>query len=199
MRRWPRKPASFGLPASELMADPFATPTELASYLQTATQGEADAGNPNVLDTAVAVLALESASAAIRSVCGWVISEETVTASLPWSGRFFLPTLNLTALSVAMAGNPLVVGAVSWSASGLVQVAAPYTSQLLAVTYTHGFNPVPDAVRDVCLERAGRAYHNPTGMPAVTYGNVTESYFKAGDVSLADDYRLSPFKLPAIA
>lgn len=178
------------------MADPFASPEELATFLRTASQVEADAGSGDVLDTGTALLALASASGAIRSVCGWSISQETVTETFTLGQTVFLPTLNLTAVSV-----PSAVDGVSWSRNGTVRLLNKYPfPAAAAVTYTHGFDPVPDEVKAVCLEQAARIYINPEQMMSVTRGQVTDvfSYRSDPGTSLKDDPRLSRFMLPSV-
>jgi hypothetical protein len=179
------------------MPDAFASPAELATFLRTASQVEADAGSGDVLDTGTALLALSSASGAIRSVCGWSISQETVTEMFTLGQTVFLPTLNLTAVSV-----PSAVDGVAWSRNGTVRLSNLYPFAASAVvTYTHGYDPVPDAVKAVCLELAARHYINPEQMMSVTRGSVTDvfSYRSDPGTSLKDDPRLQPFMLPGVA
>lgn len=198
------------------MSDPFAAPSDLASYLQTATQADADAGSGDVLDTGVATQALASASGAIRAVCGWSITQETVVDyRAPWgwwrSKTLFLPTLKLSAVSVSVLGHPVLEGwDYGWDESGAVhlyrasywiamsQATLPPT---LTFTYAHGFDPVPDVVRAVCLEQAAVSYRNPQGLVSSTYANVTEVYAarSAPAADLGSDPRLAPYRLPALA
>lgn len=184
--------------------DPFASPAELATYLQTATQAEADAGSGDTLDTVVALQALASASGAIRSVCGWSITQETVTASVSMSSRgiLFLPTLRLTAVAMSVGGVPLVDGTdFAWETNGLLRAGyGAYWSSYWSATvvYTHGFTTAPDQVKAVCLERAAQTYVNPTQLVSATVGGVSDVYGRGGAVDLEPDPRLAPFKLPAV-
>lgn len=210
------------------MPDPFATPAELATFLRTATQAEADAGSTDVLDTGVATQALALASGAIRAECKWNILQETVTAVIPpgdmqrqsqagWSGTswavwsVFLPTLRLTALSVSLDGVALAQGVdFTWRSNGTVTLSsARYwipTSQFYApvvqFTYTHGYAVAPDEVKAVALERAAQAYENPTRKSQSTVGGVSDVYFRTDPVSTGkepSDARLGPYMLLALA
>lgn len=188
----------------------FATPEELATYLRTATQEEADAGNPDVLDTTVAELLLDNASAAIRDACGWSITEETVTDQpvSHISGRVFLPTKHLTALAISVDGvDAVVLTDYVWSVNGVVRfvgwgVGSPsltwaylYPQSVVLATYTHGYDEAPQSVKAVCLEHAAAAYPNPSRYRSETIEGVVTVY--AG-VDLETEPRLNRFRLPRL-
>jgi hypothetical protein len=184
--------------------EPFASPAELATYLQSATQVEADAGSGDVLETGVATQALAAASGAIRAACGWSISQETVSGPVTWAtgSCVFLPTLYLTAVSLMSGGLALVDGAdFTWSQNGLLRRSAltRYWLGSVEITYTHGYATIPDAVKAVCLERAAQQVVNPLQMVSATVGGVSDVYRRAEAGSdLVSDPRLAPFMLPAI-
>lgn len=46
----------------------------------------------------------------------------------------------------------------------------------IAVTYTHGYDPVPGAIKAICLEAAVRAYVNPGSVGQESYGSERTSY-----------------------
>lgn len=181
--------------------DPFATPAELATYLQTATQAEADAGSGDVLDTSVALQALAAASDAIRAACGWGITQETVTASVSMASRgsVFLPTLHLTAVSMSVNSTPLADGVdFTWETNGLLRSThGPFWFATAAVTYTHGYATVPDSIKNLCLERAARQYVNPEGLVSSTVDGITGVYQSRAD-DWSFDPRLAPYKLPVV-
>jgi hypothetical protein len=68
------------------------------------------------------------------------------------------------------------------------------------LTYTHGFNPVPDAVKAVCLERAAQTYVNPEMLVSATRGSVVDVFRRSGDASqeLASDPRVAAYVLPVV-
>jgi hypothetical protein len=192
----------------------FATPAELATHLQTATQDEHDAGNPDVLDTGVATQALESATAEIRSVCGWSITQETVTDEPYEVERWIsLPTLYLTAVAISYDGSVLPAGdAFTWRRSGTIDMS-PWRMLVinrstarwvdLLITYTHGHAVVPPVVKAICLERAAAKYTNPAANLSETRSTVVTVYGRGTEGStsqsaLANDSRLVDFKLPGL-
>lgn len=183
------------------MADSLATPAELATFLQKATQDEINAGNPDVLDTGVALQALASASGAVRAVCGWSVSQETVTETLVGDGWVFLPTLYLTALSATVGGTPLASGTdLVWYRNGTVRLLWHRSGTPVTLTYTHGFSPVPDEVRAVVLELAAQTVENPLQMASSTVGGVVDVFSRSsGSDDLAADPRLAPYRLPTVA
>lgn len=184
----------------------FATPAELASWLQVAT-----------VDTASAQLALDVASGVIRSFCGWPISEETVTDKTldgPGGRSIWLPTLRLTAVgAVVENGNSLAVTTdFDWTSYGrLIRNGCwPATARSVVVTYTHGYATVPADVKGACLALAGRLFTNPGAGGALraftnTVGGVTESKTFAGtsgDASMltaTELTQLGPYRLEWVA
>jgi hypothetical protein len=119
-------------------------------------------------DTDAATLAVAGASGMIRSHCGWDISQATVTDAVldgPGSRNLWLPTLKLTAVaSVAVNGDPLTVGTqYDWTGYGKLihRGCWPSTPRSITITYTHGWNPVPDEVKTATLILAGLLYSNP--------------------------------------
>lgn len=174
----------------------FATPAELASYLQV-----------DSVDTASATLDLDIASKAIRDHCGWTISQETVTAKVLDSHgerSIWLPTLLLTSVGPVLEGTTALVADVDydWTTYGRLIRAGrwPNRARSVTVTYTHGHAAVPDSVKGVCLAAAGRRYQNPSMARSYTVGGVSESYAITSTGSLGlllEDERLElgPYRL----
>lgn len=150
----------------------FATPTELAGFLQ------------QDLDTYSATQALDIASQAIRDHCGWAITQQAgAVETLDGSGgrSVWLKTKLLTAVtSVTELGITLTVtSGFDWTDTGqLIRVGRCWTCRprSVVVTYTHGYATVPDSVKGVCLALAGRRYQNPETLKSYTVGGVSESY-----------------------
>lgn len=177
----------------------FATPAELASWLQV----------PEV-DTATATLQLAAASKAIRDYCGWNITEETVTDQvLDTDGErsIWLPTLWLTAVaSVSELTLPLTAGTdYEWRRYGKVTRTGrrhcwPRQSQSVQITYTHGYPETPDSIKGICLAMAGRVYNNPLGAKSQTAGPFSQSFAvplsgAVGSPLLEELAQLGPYKL----
>lgn len=161
----------------------FATPADLASYLQV----------PSV-DTYTAQLLLDLASGQIRSVTGQTIDRVTDDAvSLP------APEGNYLTLPQRPASEPTVVeidgdtvdftfdsrlgrlyAEGGWRSYGLDGSLFP-----VSVTYTHGYTTVPSEVKRVCLQAAARAFRNPEGLRSEATG--TESYTYATETLAAVD------------
>lgn len=181
----------------------FATPSDLASWLQ------------QDVDTATATLLLASSSAAIRSFCGWSITEETVTgAVIDGSGGpdLWLPTKNLTAVaSVTDDGVAQTNGTTfEWFRTGrLTKVAGRWTRKAKGVlaTYTHGYptgDPHLDLAKAVCLTAAARQMTNPAGLQSETVGGVSwtaasEGPDTASALTEAEQYSLIPLALHGVS
>lgn len=182
------------------MADPFATGTELQNFLQL-----------DAITSATATLVLNIASSVIRTHCGWDISQETVTAEpLDGTGErsLWLPTLRLTAIGpVVENGVTLTVGTdYDWTRYGkLVRHGCwPRTARSVVVTYTHGYDEVPDVVKGACLGLAARMYINPemSKSRSETMGPFAEnvSYYadSAGGLSADEQRALGKFTLEPV-
>lgn len=176
----------------------FATPAELASWLQV----------PEV-DTATATLQLAAASKAIRDFCGWNITAETVTDEmLDTDGErsLWLPTLWLTDVaSINELTLPLTAGTdYEWRRYGKVtrldRRCWPRQSRSVEITYTHGYPEIPDSIKGICLSLAGRVYNNPVGARSQTAGPFAQSFAvpSSGAVAsllLEELSQLGPYKL----
>ena len=185
----------------------LATPADLATYLQTATQAEADAGSPNVLDTAVAQQALDAASAKIRGAAGWHISPpEPVTRTLtPGAVSVYLPSMRVADVVLTSNGQPLVEGTYLVDLDGCrVDFNHHWVfGGPVVITYSSGYAETPEAIKALCLEIAAGIYSNPGNALSVTYGSVTENYrppaTAANPEDLRVDHRLAPFVIMAFA
>lgn len=150
----------------------FATPTELAGFLQ------------QDLDTYSATQALDVASQAIRDHCGWSITQETgVVATLDGdcSRSLWLKTKLLTAVASVTEEGVAVAATTGfeWTDAGqLIRIGRSWSwrPRSIVVTYTHGYATVPDSVKGVCLSVAGRGYSNPDGIKQETVGAVSVTY-----------------------
>ena len=177
----------------------FATPGELASWLQVAE-----------VDTATANLQLNIASAAIRTWCGWSITQETDVEMQvevgDWDrGRIWLPTRWLTAVSeVVDDEDTLTDDQFRFTRNGaLIRTDHKcWTHRKVTATVTHGYTEVPDTVKGVCLAIAGRGYQNPVGATSTTdsagpftrtqsFGaNSNRSMFQPDEINSLSKYRL---------
>lgn len=177
--------------------DPFASPADLATWVQRDVA-------PDLGDLAVRV-----ASGAIRSHCGWPITETTATIAYPVAGGVvWLPTLHLTRVVVTDAGVTVPAGAdVAWSRDGRV-VCNRRPAGTATITYTHGYSwpdPVLDLVAGVCLSAAARAVDNPRGLRSWTVGGESETYAGGGSevagsvLTGAERADLAGLVLPVIA
>jgi hypothetical protein len=156
------------------VADTFATATDLATYLE-----------QDSVDTASATQALELATGAVQTYCGWRILAETVTglSLAPIGNLVALPTAYLTAVaSVTEAGVPVSALGFGWTTSGLLSrftfgglSAVPWRFPVV-VTFTHGYAPaaIPQTIKGVTLAAAARVYDNPTGLRSESAGDGQE-------------------------
>lgn len=153
----------------------FASTAELGSFLQDST-----------LDPTSAQLALDLATGQIQDATGqtfFKVTGDTVTLrgyrrNIPLPQR---PVSAVTAISLTDWGftdYPAAYG--SWRLTNSIlewrgDIGAQYPEadsgvgrsmwpRLVTVTYDHGFDTIPAAVKDVCLKLAAERYSNPEGL-----------------------------------
>ncbi len=152
---------------------PFATPPQLASFLQVET-----------IDTFTADLLLDLASEAIRDATGQAITrvyDDTVTFRSPAGTVLRLPqrpadpptavTIDGQAATGWTAVDDRLYLTTGWGTGGLNGAPSAVT-----VTYSHGYVTIPGTIRKVCLQLATRAYANPVGARQAGSGAVVTSY-----------------------
>lgn len=176
---------------------PLATTGELATHLQRS------------IDPDDAELALMLASGAVRAYCGWDLARETTTLVAYGSGTpvLSLPTLSLldlTAVRVDGADLDLTltgvdVGRVVWSRKGQLFRGIGWPRHVpIEADATHGYDPIPDVVKLVCLERAARVLANPEQLVSATVSSVTKTWATSNTsfaLSSLDERLLDRFRL----
>jgi hypothetical protein len=167
--------------------EPLAEPGELNTHLQREIE-------PDRAEQAV-----QLASGAVRAYCGWNLSLTTETLQTAGNGTIVLtlPTLSLIdVIAVSVNGLQVPVGApsMSWTRRGqLIRLAGWPSLSTVDVDCTHGYAEIPDVVKLVVLELAGRALNaSPEGLKRATVGAVTKEWATAaGGGGLTDlDQRL---------
>jgi hypothetical protein len=166
----------------------FATPADLASYLQT------------TVDTASAQLSLDLATALIKNYTRQTLSyvaDDTVVLRgntavllLPQRPVVGTPVVNGLVPSAVYRFDPpdrLTYGVPSGNLAAAQYANGPnpvYGVWPLAVTvtYSHGYQVIPDDIRGACISVAARAYDNPQGLRGETIGSYSVQYAGAGDI-----------------
>jgi hypothetical protein len=176
---------------------PFATAAELAAVLQAP------------VDSAAAELALASASAAIRRWTRQSITrvvDDAVTLRVIDCNELVLPQRPVVSVSEVRV-NSLVLN--DWVLSGdrLLRTGGwhrlPGTTTypdpgLVQVTYTHGWEEIPDDVRAVCLDLASATMANPSMLRQETIDDYSRTFASetlgAGSLSQAHMTLLGDFR-----
>ena len=139
----------------------YATPAELASFLQLAT-----------VDTATATLALQVTSQLFTVRANTAFSPITVTYQSQALGyrQLFLPYRPVTAVSAvrivsALAGTTTITdySRIKTVLYRLIGFGVPgvFPPDMVEVDLTYGYAAVPDDVKGAVLESAGAAYSSP--------------------------------------
>lgn len=139
------------------MAD-FATPTDLRHYLGIAHDN---------LDMGRAKRLLTQSTAIVRGYCRQVIERVTAEAvTLTGRGETTLLLPEIPVISIAsITEDAVAVSADDYDLmdGGILRRISGWWGSwtdpsTIVVTYTHGFSPLPQDVREVCLSVAGRGY-----------------------------------------
>lgn len=154
---------------------PFATAAELAAVTQ------------STVAEATAEIALASASAIIRR---WtrqdisLVTDDVVSLRVIDECELVLPQRPVVSVSLVRV-NSLVLE--DWVLSGdrLLRTEGwtrlPGTTTypdpgLVEVTYTHGWDEIPDDVRAVCLDLAAMSVTNPSGLRSVAIDDYSRTF-----------------------
>lgn len=129
---------------------------------------------------------LEQAEALVRGFCGWHIApSRTVTAAqIRGTGTptLLLPSLFVTAVSsVSDDGTALTVeDDYTWSPAGVLTRLGYWSTKLITITYTHGYDTVPAEVTGVVQGVAQRAVQNPGSLVRTQDGPFADTYSQTG-------------------
>lgn len=174
-----------------------------------ATAAELDAATQSTIPAATAELALASASAVIRR---WTrqditrVADDVVTLRVLDECELVLPQRPVVSVAQVRV-NSLVLQ--DWVLSGdrLLRTGGwrrlPGTTTypdpgLVEVTYTHGWDEIPDDVRAVCLDLASMTVTNPSGLRSVAIDDYSRTFaaetLGGGTLSAAHKEMLTPYR-----
>lgn len=166
---------------------PFLTPAEFAS----GTGGAVSAADPRVGPL------LAGASEAIRRYCGWhvfpVVTDDVVLDG-PGGSLLVLPTLHVTEITALSNGDTVEdVAELEWSARGMVRKRCGFWTDRfrgVAVTFTHGYEDVPD-LKQIVQQVVANALASPMGATREQAGQTSVSWATtapgvSGGLSLLD-------------
>lgn len=143
-------------------------------------------GSVSDVDQATVTQLLADASSLVREIAHTPISEETATVTLEGNGqrRLLLPHLPVTAVSVvSVDGDTVDLDDVRWWDWGGVDRRSGVwpRGEPVAVTYTSGWDPVPDWIVNVVCSMVFESLRDQvvTGEQSITTGSQTISYFAA--------------------
>ena len=143
----------------------LATVGELETYL-----------GRTLADQAQAQMALDLASGAVRAYCGWDLSRQTQTMYVEGakSSLVTLPTLELIdILDIGEPGSATPVDfEYTFSRKGQVWGCWVYRTQY-EFQVEHGYDPIPDVLKLVCMDLTSKQLANPEGLTSATVGQVT--------------------------
>lgn len=138
--------------------------------------------DPDVVDALLA-----RASAAFRGATRQHISrvvDDTVTLDADGSWALLLPERPVTSVaSVVVDGVTLTEGTdYEWSAAGVLKRLGSWPAKYrsVVVTYTHGYDPVPEDVQEAVAERAALAFTRRPGVLNLQLGATSVGFDKPG-------------------
>lgn len=168
-------------------SDLLAAPETLAARLG------ASASDPRIRD------ALAAASARFRAAVRHHVShvdDDTVVLDGTGSESLLLPHSPVTAVSAVVVEGSDVTEQVQRSTEGMLRYPGgfPDTLGAVSVTYSHGYDPVPDEIADVVLSAAETAYAGAGDVASMTVGGEQVTFRQGVSHAwsvVADQYRLN--------
>lgn len=153
----------------------FATHTDLAARLGI-DLAEGEQGRADTL--------LTLASDLIRRAARQDIDQGTTTFKVSGGiGRILFPQRPVVSVASVTVDGATLDG---WTIDG-DYLTGTWSGRELEITYTHGWNPVPDAIKAVCLEIVTRAWVNPGAVSQEGYGSERTSYPAVGMTLTVDE------------
>jgi hypothetical protein len=167
----------------------FATPDELATRLGVSFSEEEENRAGELLVLASGLIQRE-AKQLIERVEGDILIRRGTSAD-----RVRLPERPVVSISAVTLDAVPFTEEIDWYLEGdeLVRTSSAPSStsfglsggwgdagRILEITYTHGFDPIPDAVKAVCLEATVRVWGNPGSVMQERYGSEQVSYLVQG-------------------
>lgn len=177
------------------MAVDFFTDEELAAELKIPADS---------LDETYAARARAKGTATVQALVGhpiYQVVDDEVTLLAAGQRVLQLPHWPVTAVkSVTVDGHPMVAADFDFTRTGeLLRTGARYGRSwghgLVTVVYTHGYELIPDPVKEVAIELAAASYvdENPAGLVSETIGGYSVRYGTADPVDvygpILDAYR----------
>lgn len=173
--------------ASPATLPPLAEPADLADVL-----GEPDTD-------ARVVAAIRRASNRFRGAVRWHVSavaDRVVTLDGNGRGSLRVPARELTACAVSLRTPGGLVELVEgrdfdWSGDGIVDRVGglwPAQRRAVVVTYSGGFDPVPEDVQEAVIDQAEVMFRVPRGLSSLQVGGVTESFGVRESTGLAEQW-----------
>jgi hypothetical protein len=178
------------------VASPWATPEDLRLHLRLDT-----------IDAEQAAHAIAAAETIVRAALQQHIDAvQDDTAELVGTGRRLLnlPEMPVTAVATVHQDGVLLIHGTDyrWNRYGILTRLGGSTwrgplagcwplDADITVVYDHGYAQVPAAVKQVCVQLAGRAWVNPRGMASESIGDWSGSWDKARAGDALTDYELA--------
>lgn len=142
-------------------------------------------------DEARANLLLDIATATIRARTAQTLSRVTghqvVLAGTAETSAVLPERPVVSVAEVSWDGDVLDEGTWEYDGYGSISRYGGWRGQPITVTYTHGFDPIPDDLKGLCLVMVQRALDNPTGIASESIGSYSVSYGRQSGVYIAED------------
>lgn len=182
----------------------LATPADLGTYLQ---------GDPIEDTDATALLMLRQASAKVRDFTHQFLSrvdDEQIIRTPSERGRVFLPEfpiLSVSAVESSTDGGTTWAPIMSWTldfeTGELVDTSrwphhATRAPSSWRITYSHGYDYIPDGVQAVVLDVAARTMETPIGVELERVG-MRQTKFAVANLSDENEADLGAYAVAVLA
>lgn len=187
--------------------DPLASVADLSAYLQASPALDAN--------DATAELLLRLASGKVRDYTqqklNYIADDPAILSPSEW-GRAFLPELPIIAGSVVVettsdngvTWTPMSAWTLDYATGELSDLSrwpnhAPRGPSSWRVTYSHGYQEIPDGIQAVVLDVAARTMETPIGVELERVGLRQVKYSTAAPLSDDNKADLEPYAVAVLA
>ena len=154
----------------------FATHQDLAARLGVTLTAEEQARASNLIEMATGLIQAETGQTISY------VENDTLTVRGTREGSYLLPQRPVVSVASVTIDGVAAAADTWWLEDEVLVRRGGFGSgrRPLVIVYSHGYEPVPDAIRAVCLEAVVRAWVNPGSVVSERVGSESTTFLQQG-------------------